>query len=291
MSLPKFEYIRAKSLEEAAALKKQYGAKAVIYNGGTDVIPLLTARVWEPDVVIDIKEIPDLEKFWFAEGEGLHIGCLTKISDIEDSGEVMEKIPAVAQAAHYVASRQIRCKGTMAGNICNASPSCDTAPIEIAMDATYTVIDDGGAERKIAAGDFFTGVKRTCLKENELLKEIFIPELGKGEGSAYFKHSIRKAMDIAIIGVAAWVKMEGEKIADIRIAVGGAATTPFRATEAEDVLRGSVLNEEILEKAGVKASEMCRPISDVRASAEYRVDMVRVFTQRAVKKALESVKG
>ena len=290
MSLPKFEYIRAKSLEEAANLKAELAETAVIYNGGTDVIPLLTARVWQPDYVIDIKEIPELDKLTYTEGEGLRIGCLVKLSDVEDSVLIKEKMPAVQQAAHYVASRQIRCKGTMAGNICNASPSCDTAPIEIAMNAVYTIVSSTDGEKEIEAKDFFKGVKKTCLAQNEVLKEIFIPELKEGEGSAYFKHAIRKAMDLAIIGVAAWVKMNNGIIEDVRFAVGGAATTPVRAYEAEEILKGQAYSDELLEKAAQAAADAVKPISDVRASAEYRRDMVRVFTKRAFRKAMADIR-
>ena len=290
MSLPKFEYIRAKSLEEAANLKAELAETAVIYNGGTDVIPLLTARVWQPDYVIDIKEIPELDKLTYTEGEGLRIGCLVKLSDVEDSALIKEKMPAVQQAAHYVASRQIRCKGTMAGNICNASPSCDTAPIEIAMNAVYTIVSSTDGEKEIEAKDFFKGVKKTCLAQNEVLKEIFIPELKEGEGSAYFKHAIRKAMDLAIIGVAAWVKMNNGFIEDVRFAVGGAATTPVRAYEAEEILKGQAYSDELLEKAAQAAADAVKPISDVRASAEYRRDMVRVFTKRAFRKAMADIR-
>lgn len=290
MSLPKFEYIRAKSLEEAANLKAELAETAVIYNGGTDVIPLLTARVWQPDYVIDIKEIPELDKLTYTEGEGLRIGCLVKLSDVEDSALIKEKMPAVQQAAHYVASRQIRCKGTMAGNICNASPSCDTAPIEIAMNAVYTIVSSTDGEKEIEAKDFFKGVKKTCLAQNEVLKEIFIPELKEGEGSAYFKHAIRKAMDLAIIGVAAWVKMNNGIIEDVRFAVGGAATTPVRAYEAEEILKGQAYSDELLEKAAQAAADAVKPISDVRASAEYRRDMVRVFTKRAFRKAMADIR-
>ena len=290
MSLPKFEYIRAKSLEEAANLTAELAETAVIYNGGTDVIPLLTARVWQPDYVIDIKEIPELDKLTYTEGEGLRIGCLVKLSDVEDSALIKEKMPAVQQAAHYVASRQIRCKGTMAGNICNASPSCDTAPIEIAMNAVYTIVSSTDGEKEIEAKDFFKGVKKTCLAQNEVLKEIFIPELKEGEGSAYFKHAIRKAMDLAIIGVAAWVKMNNGIIEDVRFAVGGAATTPVRAYEAEEILKGQAYSDELLEKAAQAAADAVKPISDVRASAEYRRDMVRVFTKRAFRKAMADIR-
>jgi carbon-monoxide dehydrogenase medium subunit len=293
VSLPDFDYIAAQSLKEASDLARQWGEKGVFLAGGTDVILLIKDHVLKNvNAVIDLKTIPDLDTLDFVEGEGLRVGALTKLYTIQTSPLVKEKMPALAQAAHYVASTQIRRKGTMVGNICNASPSADTASILLAMKAkvkTYNA--DGG--RVISIDDFFTGVKKTSLakEKGELVTEIVIPELKSGEGSAYYKHAVRKAMDLAIIGVAAWVKMDGRKVADCRIAMGGVGITPLRAREAEKLLTGSEITDDMLEKVGVAASGECRPISDVRASAEYRTDMIRVYTKRAVKTAVETLKA
>lgn len=288
MTLPAFDYVRAGSLKEASELASEKGSKAILMAGGTDVILLMKAKAVPADTVIDIKEISDLDSIVFSEGEGMRIGALAKLFDIQTSDIVRQKMPALADAAHYVASAQIRRKGTMAGNICNASPSADTASILLAMDAKVKVYNNEN-EKEIPIGDFFKGVKKTCLEKGDIVTEIFVPELKKGEGSAYFKHSVRKAMDLAIVGVAAWVKTDGNKVADCRIAMGGVGTTPLRAYSAEKILKGSELNDDLLERAAVAASEECSPISDVRASAEYRKDMIRVYTKRAVKKAVETM--
>lgn len=288
MTLPAFDYVRAGSLKEASELASEKGSKAILMAGGTDVILLMKAKAVSADTVIDIKEISDLDSIVFSEGEGMRIGALAKLFDIQTSDIVRQKMPALADAAHYVASAQIRRKGTMAGNICNASPSADTASILLAMDAKVKVYNNEN-EKEISIGDFFKGVKKTCIEKGDIVTEIFVPELKKGEGSAYFKHSVRKAMDLAIVGVAAWIKMDGSKVTDCRIAMGGVGTTPLRAYSAEKILKGSELTDDLLEKAAVAASEECSPISDVRASAEYRKDMIRVYTKRAVKKAVETM--
>ena len=288
MTLPAFDYVRAGSLKEASELASEKGSKAILMAGGTDVILLMKAKAVPADTVIDIKEISDLDSIVFSEGEGMRIGALAKLFDIQTSDIVRQKMPALADAAHYVASAQIRRKGTMAGNICNASPSADTASILLAMDAKVKVYNNEN-EKEISIGDFLKGVKKTCLEKGDIVTEIFVPELKKGEGSAYFKHSVRKAMDLAIVGVAAWIKMDGSKVTDCRIAMGGVGTTPLRAYSAEKILKGSELTDDLLEKAAVAASEECSPISDVRASAEYRKDMIRVYTKRAVKKAVETM--
>jgi carbon-monoxide dehydrogenase medium subunit len=292
MSLPEFEYITAQSITEAANLAAEFGNRGIIMAGGTDVIPLLKDRVIKPECIIDLKKIPGLDTLEFTQGKGLKIGALTTLRTIEKSEVVKKEIPAVADAAHYVASTQIRGKGTMVGNICNASPSADTAPILLAMNAAIeTVRANTAGGRVFPITEFFKGVKQTHLDRGELVTSINIPALKPGEGSAYYKHAVRKAMDLAIIGVASWVKMDGMKIVDCRIAVGGAATTPFRAAEAEKFLIGKKYTEELLEDAAVIASKACRAISDVRASAEYRIDLVRVFTKRSFKKAIETLKA
>lgn len=293
MALPEFNYVAAKTLEEASALVASQGSKCTVMSGGTDVIIQLKENMLKDlETVIDLKTIPDMNALEFIEGEGLKIGANTKLFAIQSSKVVNEKMPAVAQAAHYVASSQIRRKGTMVGNICNASPSADTAPILMAMNAKVKTFSQEG-RREIAIDDFFTGLKKTALNKSkgELVTGLFIPELKSGEGSAYFKHAIRKAMDLAIVGVAAWVKMDGKKVVDCRIAMGGVDLTTKRAKEAEKMLIGNEITDELLEKAAVMASTECHPISDVRASAEYRTDMIRVYTKRAINKAIETMKA
>ena len=288
MALPVFDYMRAASLEEASKLSKEMGSDAILMAGGTDVILLVHAKAVPAKTVIDIKEIPGMDEIKYVEGEGMYIGALVKLFDIQSSDLVKEKMPALCDAARYVASPQIRRKGTMVGNICNASPSADTASILVAMKAVVKVYNCG-QEREIAIDDFFKGVKKTALEPGDVVTGLFIPELKEGEGSAYFKHSVRKAMDLAIIGIGAKITMDGNKIADARVCMGGVGITPLRAKNAESILIGNEVTDELLEKAGVAASEECSPISDVRASAEYRKDMVRVYTKRAVKKSVETM--
>ena len=244
-------------------------------------------HVIRPDYIIDIKELPDMDQLYYEEETGLHIGALTKLRTIEKSTLVKEKMPAVADAAHYVASTQVRAKGTMAGNVVNASPSADTVPILLALEAVFKVMGTEG-KREIPVSEFYTGFKKTALQPGEIITEIVIPPLKIGEKAAYIKHAIRKAMDLAIVGVAAAVTAEKGICTDAKITLGAVAITAIHAQEAEKVLIGQPLTDENIEKASLAAMAECSPISDIRASAEYRKDMVRVFTKRAIKKALES---
>lgn len=288
MVLPEFDYSVASTLEEACRLQAQWGSSAKVMAGGTDIIPPMKDGVLKAEHIISISRIPGLDTIEYDEKEGLKIGALAKLFDIQTSKLVQKVNPAVAQSAKYVASTQIRNRGTLVGNICNASPSCDTGSILVACNAKVLVQGING-KREVPMDEFFTGVKRTCLnpEEGEIVTAVVIPPLAEDEHAAYLKHAVRKAMDLAIVGVAAWVKVDGNVITDARIAMAGVATTILRATDAEAYLVGKPITDDILNEAGILAMRQCRPISDVRASAEYRKDMIRVFTKRAVKKAIE----
>ena len=237
---------------------------------------------------MDLKKIPGLNYLEYDEKEGLKIGALTTLREIEHSEVVKEKNPALAYSAKVVASTQIRAKGTLVGNICNASPSCDNGPNTLAQNAKILVYGPNG-ERTIMAEDFFVGVKKTSLQPGEIVTGVVFPPLAENEAAAYIKHAVRKAMDLAIIGVAVKIKVENGICTDAKIALGAVATTPIRAPKAEEALIGTALTEEAIVNASVEAMNACNPISDIRASKEYRKDMIRVFTKRAIKQAMESL--
>ena len=258
----------------------------MIMAGGTDLINFMQARAIVPEYVVDIKNIPEMSQLEFDEKEGLIVGALTKLRDIELSPLVQEKYPALAEAVHVVASTQVRSKGTLAGNICNASPSADTVPALIALGASLEI---KGTEhpRRIPLDEFYLSFKKMALEPGEIVRSVRIPVQASNTRAAYIKHAFRKAMDLAVVGVGASITIEDGVCVDARLALGAVAPTAVRARNAEEVLIGSRLTNDVLEAAGKAAMNDCSPISDVRASAEYRHDMVRVFTKRAVKKALE----
>lgn len=286
MVLPQFEYLAPKTIGEACNLLLELGSTARVMAGATDLIPPMKDKVISPEYIIDLKKIPGLDYLEYDDREGLKIGALTTLRTIETSPLVKEKNPAVAYAAKVVASTQIRTKGTMAGNICNASPSCDTAPNLLAQGAKI-LVQGPNKDRVIQIEDFFLGVKKTSLEPGEIVTGIVIPPLAENERAAYIKHAVRKAMDLAIIGVAVKIKVEDGVCTDARIALGAVAATPVRAPRAEEALIGRELTDEVIVKASEEAMNSCHPISDIRASAEYRKDMIRVFTKRAIKQAME----
>lgn len=286
MVLPQFEYLAPTTLEEASKLLLEHGDRAKVMAGATDLIPPMRDKAFTVDYLVDLKKIPGLNYLEYDEEEGLKIGALTTLREIEHSPIVKEKNPALAYSAKVVASTQIRAKGTLVGNICNASPSCDNGPNTLAQNAKILVYGPNG-QRTIMAEDFFVGVKKTALQPGEIVTGVVFPPLAENESAAYIKHAVRKAMDLAIIGVAVKIKVEDGICKDTKIALGAVATTPIRAPKAEEALIGTALTEEDIVAASVEAMNACNPISDIRASKEYRKDMIRVFTKRAIKQAME----
>ncbi len=290
MILPEFQYVSVSSVDEACKLLKNYsdeGKKAKIYAGGTDLINFIKAGAIDVDYLVDIKAIPDLDQIAYDPEEGLTIGALTKLRDIELSPIVKEYYPAIAESVHLIASTQIRSKGTLAGNICNASPSADSVPALFVLDAKLVVAGVDG-ERIIPINEFYKGFKQIDLEAGEIVTAIKVPAMKADQSACYLAHTVRKAMDLAIVGVAANLTINEDVVCqDAKIALGAVAVTCVRADSAEKEIIGKKITLEAAAEAGLKAMEDCNPISDVRASAEYRHDMVRVFTKRAIMKALE----
>ena len=287
--LPKFDYIKPKSMKEALdLLDKNNNGDVKVYAGGTDVIPRLKSRLIQaPKVLVDLKGIPGLEYIQYNEKDGLRIGALATISSVAHSPQVRENFGILSQAAGSIASTQVQNRGTIVGNICNAVPSADSAPALLCLGAKLSCVSSRG-ERLIDIEDFFTGPNQTALNPDELVKEIRIPSVpiqGKG---AYIKLSPRRRMDLAVVGVGAVVVQDKGLIQDVRIALGAVAPTPMRAKRAEDVLKGEKVRGDTVVKAAETASAESKPIDDHRASAEYRRMMVEVLVKRAINSTLSN---
>lgn len=281
--LPKFEYIAPKTMEEALSLLSRYKGRARVIAGGTDLVPKLRRReIKAPDYIIDLKGIPNLDYIKYDEGSGLRLGALATIHAVETSPVVRERFAVLLQAAESMASPQVRNRGTIAGNICNGVPSADTAPALLTLEARLRLISPKG-ERTVGIEDFFTGPNQTVLGDEEVLQEIQVPDLPPSGKGSYLKLTPRRAMDLAIVGVAVVVMADDGVCKDIRIALGAVAPAPFRARKAEDIIRGKGFSAEAIEKAAEVAASEAKPIDDHRASAEYRREMVKVLTKRAIK--------
>lgn len=284
--IKEFEYFAPKTVEEALDLLAEYGADAKLMSGGTDLVPKMKAQVLSPKVLISTKDIEGLDYLEFDEKAGLSFGTAVSIREVENYEPVRKYYPALYEGAHAIASTQIRNAGTLVGNICNAVPSADSAPGMLVLDAVVHICSKRG-KRDVAIADFFTGVCKTVVEADEMVTGITIPAPAANSKSMYLPFTVRRALDLAMVGSAANVTVEDGVCKDVRIALGAVAITPKRAYKAEEVLKGEKLTDELIEKAAkIAAEEDCAPITDMRATAEYRRELVRVLTRDAIKACL-----
>jgi carbon-monoxide dehydrogenase medium subunit len=284
--LPAFDYLAPKTVTEALSLVSHY-KDAKLIAGGTDLIPQLKQRsINLPSHIIDLKNIPGLDYIKYDVKNGLHIGALATIKSVIDSTVIRDKFSILAQAAESMASPQVRNRGTIAGNICNAVPSADSSIALLVLEAKLKLAGAKG-ERVVAIEDFFTGPNQTVLKD-EILVDIQIPTPPPGNKGVFLKLGPRKAMDLAIVGVAVLVIADRGSFKDVRIALESVAPTPIRAKKAEVILQGQDFDDKLVEKAASAAAGEAKPIDDHRASTEYRRDMVKVLVKRAIEQAIRS---
>lgn len=282
----RFELLQPRSLTEALEMKRDYGEKAKILAGGTDLLVLLKDRKLKTDAVMSLRNLGELN-FIRAERQGVTLGALVSHSAVAASSVVRQKFPDLAEACAQVGATQIQNLGTVGGNLCNASPAADTAPPLLLMDALLTLASTRG-ERRVAIHDFFLGPRQTVLQADEILKEIFIPQITGRRGATYLKLGRRQAMEIAIVGLGVAIYLNGsdQVVSECRVAMGSVAPTVVRARSAEVILRDREITNELVDEVAAVAADAARPISDVRASAQYRLDMIRVLCRQATHAAL-----
>lgn len=282
-----FCFHKPKTLDEALVLIDKYQENGLLMEGGSEVIPNMKSLVVTPDHIISLKHIPEFFYLRYTPGEGLHIGPSTTLTKIEYNPDVQRVYPSLYQGIHGMSNTAIHNISTVTGNICYAVPSADTAAPLLTLEAVLSVKSVDG-ERKVPIGELFAGVRRTTLKKNEIVTDIFVPEPDLKAVMAYYKNPCRKALDLAIAGVATYVVMDGDVCRDARIAMSAVAVVPKRAFEAEAMLKGQVLTEELINAAAEHAAlHECSPISDIRASADYRRELVRLSVRDGVMLALK----
>ncbi|GAB4289163.1 MAG: xanthine dehydrogenase family protein subunit M [Myxococcota bacterium] len=288
-TLPKFDYIAPESLKEALrALSDKKGA-AVLIAGGTDLLIKMRARKLTPAFLIGLKKVKELNFIEFDAKNGLTIGATALIADVASHPEIKKHYPAIAYAAAETATVQIRNMGTFVGNLCNASPAADNAPTAIAMNARIKLASLR-QEREISLDEFFIGPGKTALAADEMVVSVNIPQPPPHSGASYKHISQRSKVDIPAAAVGAAVVMAGEVCKEARIALGAVAPIPMRALKTEKLLTGKRLTRKLIEEAAQQAAKECAPISDVRASADYRRKMIAVLTKRAILEAKERAK-
>ncbi len=289
-ALKPFRYERPASLEQLRALLSERGATGVRYlAGGTDLLPAMRGGKESPGTVVDLKGLPGVRGIRSIDGSRLWIGALTTIHALEIDPAVRSLVCALFEGAQSLGSWQVRNRGTIGGNLANGAPTADTAPALLALDADILTWGPGG-ERRIGSDSFWVDAGQTVLGPGEIITGVELP-VGRGNSSAYLKLGSRQAMDIAVAGAAVALRADNGAIREIRIGLGGAGATPLRARSAEEYATGRPAVDETIAQAGRLAAADSSPRSSARASREYRLKVIPVLVERAIRSALRRQKG
>ena len=273
-------YIAPASLDDALSIKREHGAGARIIAGGTDLILRMKDNVLSPDLLIDLRLL-SLDTIASHAG-GMHLGAGVTLSQILADGGLASKYPALVEACGEFAGPPIRNRGTLGGNLVNASPAADLVPPLLAYDANL-VLASASAARVLPLTEFFTGPGQTVMKPDEILTEIRLPLMPPRTASRFIKLGQRRSMAISIVNLTIRLTLgEASQVSDARIVLGAVAPTPIRAVAAEAILIGKELSDDLLALAAAKASQETSPITDARASKDYRVKMTEVLVRRAL---------
>ena len=264
-----------------AALPEVEGARVIA--GGTDLMVALRERRVLPSRLVDITEIDDLKEIRH-DGAGLVIGAAVSIYDLISHSAVRQRYPVLVDAGRLLGGWQIQNMATVAGNLCNASPAAELAGPLLVLDAHLNVTGPQGT-RQILLTDFWVGPGKTRLSPGEIVTSIEIPGHVAGARSAYRRADIRHSVDIALASASARLDFQGEQIRVARLALGAVAPVPFRLKQAEQLLEQTTLSQETLKEIQQMARTEARPITDVRASADYRLAMTGVLAARVVELA------
>jgi carbon-monoxide dehydrogenase medium subunit len=281
----RFEIALPSSVEDCLRILSARGPEAKLVAGGTDLLPQLKNGLLRPACVVDLSGVPSLRSLEQDDGRGLRIGAAVTSRTLELDSGVRSGYLALAESAALVGSVQVRNLATVGGNLCNAAPSADMTPPLLALEAEAVIAGPKG-QRRVPLASFFLGVRRTVLAPDELLVEIAVPAAGPRSGGHYLRHTPRRELDIAVVGVASQLTLSNGVCAKARIALAAVAPVPLRATAAEQALEGQPVTPAQIERAAGLAVEAARPISDQRGSIEFRRHLVRVLTRRTLTTAL-----
>jgi len=290
MGLPPFNYMAPKTSAELVDMLAEYGDRARVLAGGTDLINWIAEKIVTPEVVIDLNGLKSVQGITYQDGKGLRIGAAVKIEDIERSEIIRAKYFSLYQAAGQIGSPQVRAMASIGGNSCNASPCADTPPPLVTFGASVSLLGPNG-RREVLLEDFIRGNRSTAIAPDEFLESFLVPEPWPNSTSRYETIALRAAQEIDVASVAVNVAMDPKNgcIAEARIAMGAVAPKPQRAPKAEAVLLGRQPNDDVIEKAAASCSTECQPIDDLRASATYRRHVVGVLAARLLRQAIAAV--
>lgn len=284
-----FVFYAPASLPEALTVLQEQGQGGRLLAGGTDLLVQMKERDLAPRYVVSLRNLRELRTISETDG-GLTIGARVSMREVELDPRVVANYPALAEAAGVVGSIQVRNLATLGGNLCNAAPSADTAPALIVLAAT-AIIAGSDSTRELPVEELFQGPGRSALQPGEILVAIRCPAATAHSGSAYLRHTPRAELDIAVVGAAAALRLDGDTIAEARVALGAVAPVPLRLPEVEAALRGHAPTPATLAAAAELAAGEVRPISDQRGSEQFRRTLSAVLTRRVLERALAAAQS
>lgn len=279
-------YEVAKTVDEAAKLLAAAGENGRVLCGGTDILIQMRNGARRPELLVDVKQVPEMRELSFDPKQGLRLGAAVPCIEIYESQMMHKHYPGLTEGAHLIGSLQIQSRASVGGNLCNASPAADTSPALIALNARAKVVGPSGS-REIPVEAFFSGPGRNVLAPGELVSQILIPPPPPHGADAYLRLIPRNEMDIAIVGAGASIALEGDRCVSARISLGAVAPTPVLAPKAAEALVGKKFDEQAIEQAVAAVREASTPITDMRGTVEYRRHVIGVLARRALLSAAE----
>ncbi len=287
-----FEYVAAADIDEAVGVLAKHGDRAKILAGGTDILVQLREGLRDADVVLDVKKIAELMEISFSPQQVLRLGAAVPCYRIYGDARIVEAYPGLTDAARIIGGWQIQSRASLGGNLCNSSPAADTIPPMIVEGAVCHLAGPQG-RRTVSVAEFCTAPGKNVLEPGEFLVALEFPPPEERTGSRYLRFIPRDEMDIAVVGVGAWVRLDPSQktVEAARIALAAVAPTPVVAEKAAASLAGKEATHDSLLQAAELAKEVARPISDLRGRAEYRVHRVGVLPRRALEGAVARARG
>ncbi|MBD47676.1 MAG: carbon monoxide dehydrogenase [Dehalococcoidia bacterium] len=287
-----FQYSSPLTLDQALQHMDSYGSKAKALAGGTDILVQLRGNRFDIEMLVDVKSIPELNELSYTVSEGLSVGAAVPCIRIYEDSVVQQSYPCLVDAAFLIGGIQIQSRATIGGNLCNASPSGDTIPALIALEAEAVVFSKRGY-RSIPVEDFCVGPGQNGLQDGELLVSIKFPPPKLYSGAHFLRFIPRNEMDIAVanVGVALTLDSKKQTVESARIALGAVGPTPLLATKASEFLVGKEISDDSLYETAEIAKQIASPITDMRGTINQRIHLVGVLTRRALQKAVERAKG
>jgi carbon-monoxide dehydrogenase medium subunit len=284
------QYLAAKTIDEAVQAHNQANGSARFLAGGTDLLVQIKSGIKKPNLVIDVKKIVELNNVEEISENEFIVGASVSGANLNRNKKFASLWPGVIEAFRLIGSEQIQGRASLGGNLCNGSPAGDSVPALIAAGCTAIIAGPDG-KKELPIEEFHTGPGKTVLKNGEMLVSLKFPKRENNSSDAYLRMTPRTEMDIAVVGCGVNLKLDNDICTSVRVSLGAVAPTPLLVKEASDIMVGTNLNSEVLEKVAKICMESCNPINDKRGTIEYRIKVAGVLFKRATLIAIDRIKG